>query len=704
MAKNRGPNVSSRVEALSAQLLELQHEYYVLSAPSVSDREYDRLFDELVELEQQHPELRRDTSPTQRVGSDLTQDLPEVPHRIPVLSLDKAYSTDELLAWSTKLADGAGGELVFCLEEKIDGSSIVLYYEDGQLTQAVTRGSGRVGNDVTANVRTIGSVPLRVGERRPFAVRGEIFLSLDDFAHMNESAEMRYANPRNFASGAVRRVKSREVAAIPLRLFAYELAAVDGAAQLANSHAASIDLLREWGFPVNAQAALFGPVDRCDELRQQRASWEVHALGQLGDWVAAAEAARPQRDYEIDGLVMKVDDLALRDTLGTTGHHPRWALAYKFDAPEGVTTVLGIDLQVGRTGRITPVARVSPVQIAGSTISNVTLHNRDYIATLELALGDTVAVSKRGDVIPAVERVLDKNADGNTTWKLPTTCPSCRRRLRVLGAHHFCVNPECPDQLRGRLRFFAARGQMDIEHLGGETIDTLIDTGLVADVDDIYTFDADRLLKIEGFGPRKVELIRAGIEASRSRPFESLMPSLGMPEIGPKLTELLIDAGYRDIDSWLALADRASDDEAQAEVILQLQEVDGIGEKTAATLIEELNRPDNRRRIAALRAVGLVFSAPEQEAAAEPEGQVLVGQSWCITGSFASLGSREAVSEVICEHGGRVVGSVTSKTTHLLAGDGGGGKRARAEQLGIAIVDEPQFLALIGSAADPSAG
>ena len=622
-------------------------------------------------------------------------------HRIPVLSLDKAYTTDELLAWSAKLSDAADQPLVFSLEEKIDGSSIVLYYERGQLAQAVTRGNGRVGNDVTANVRTIGSVPLRVDTSLAFAVRGEIYLSLADFARLNELAEMRYANPRNFASGAVRRVKSRDVAAIPLRLFTYELSAAEGAAATAASHGASMDLLRAWGFPVNENAALFGPSDRCDELRQQHPRWRVLPLEHLAEWVAAAEAERERRGYEIDGLVMKIDDLALRGRLGTTGHHPRWALAYKFDAPEGVTTLLGIDVQVGRTGRITPVARVAPVQIAGSTISNVTLHNRDYIDDLELAVGDTVAVAKRGDVIPAVERVLDKNTEGNSTWKLPTTCPSCRRRLRHTGAHHFCVNAACPDQLRGRIRFFAARGQMDIEHLGGETIDVLIDAGLVADVDDIYTFAVDQLLELDGFGSRKVELIRAGIEASRGRPFEAVLPSLGMPEVGPKLTELMIGAGYRTIDAWLALADRAQDDEGRELVIGELQVVEGIGEKTAETLIAELNRAENRRRIAALRAAGLSFasSAPALSAttAATTAPQELAGQSWCITGSFVSLGSRDAVGAVIREHGGRVVSAVTSKTTHLLAGEGGGGKRSRAEQLGVIIVDEAGFLALTAS-------
>ena len=326
-----------------------------------------------------------------------------------------------------------------------------------------------------------------------------------------------------------------------------------------------------------------------------------------------AGARRASLDYEIDGIVIKVNALAARATLGVTGHHPRWAQAFKFDAPQGETTVQAITVQVGRTGRITPVARVAPVAIAGTTVANVTLHNQDYVDTLELAVGDRVAVSKRGDVIPAVERVLDKNEQGHTTWRLPAQCPTCGTTLELIGAHHFCPNQGCRDQVRGRIRFFAARGQMDIDHLGAETLDRLIDAGVLADVDDIFKFDLDRLQEWDGFGERKVALLKEGIERSRGRPFQTVLPALGMPEVGPKATELLIAAGYYDIDRLRAVA-AAEDPEP-------LTAIDGIGEKTAAAIITQLTDAANRRRIDSLREAGLCWRRRRSPPIRPPRGR-----------------------------------------------------------------------------------
>jgi DNA ligase (NAD+) len=707
--KRKTAKAATRVAILTDQLLRLQHEYYVLTAPTASDGEYDSLFDELVRIETEFPRLRLEDSPTQRVGSDLSQDLPEVEHRIPVLSLDKAYTVDELLRWAKKLSKNADEPAAFAVEEKIDGTSIVLYYAAGTLRRAVTRGNGHVGNDVTANVRTIRSVPLRISSTASIAVRGEIYITRDDFAKMNAGGAAQYANPRNFASGAVRRVKSSAVASIPLRLFVYDLTFLDETNPL-DTHSESIETLHEWGFPVNPRSALFSPATVQPEVAERRSSWDVYPLAELPAWVEQAEGTRPTLNYEIDGLVAKVDDLATRELLGFTGHHPRWALALKFDAPQGETTLLGVDVQIGRTGRVTPVARVEPVLIAGSTIANVTLHNQDYIDALELAMGDRVAVSKRGDVIPAVERVLEKNEAGNTTWRSPRTCPTCRRKLRRLGAHLFCVNQRCPDQVRGRIRFFAARGQMDIENLGAETIDLLIARKLVRDVDQIYTFDVDALLDIDGFGPKKTALIRRGIDASRKRPFATLLAALGMPEIGPKVVELLIEAGYTDIERWFDVAQRvaaeadaavAADTQARGEesALDELTAIDGIGEKTALTLVAELNAPTNRERIDRLRAAGLRFSVDEP-AAATNLAQTFAAQTWCITGGFTGYESREVAAAAIKQRGGRVVGAVTARCTHLLAGRGGGSKRERAAALGVTIVDEDTFTRLLADTSD----
>ncbi|HUI70649.1 MAG TPA: NAD-dependent DNA ligase LigA, partial [Spirochaetia bacterium] len=401
------------------------------------------------------------------------------------------------------------------------------------------------------------------------------------------------------------------------------------------------------------------------------------------------EEERRQReslDYEIDGVVAKVNEIPAREALGYTGHHPRWAIAFKFESPEGVTTVKAIEAQVGRTGRITPVARVEPVRIGGATISNVTLHNQEYIDMLELAIGDKVAVSRRGDVIPAVERVLEKNESGASTWKLPATCPTCSSPLVKQGAHHFCVNASCPDQVRGRLNFFVARGQMDIEGLGPETIDVLLKNDLVHDIDDIYSFDPGRLIELPGFGEKKVAAIRDGIEKSKKLPFHIVFPSLGIPEIGQKVTELLIEAGYRDIDSLLAVADAGDPG--------PLLEIHGIGERTAEVLLSELRRPEVRRRIERLRSAGLAFVEKRTKAPSDT-AQTFTGQTWCVTGSFQRFKPREAAMEEVKKRGGRVTDGVTSKTTHLLAGESPGSKLEKARGLGVAIVSEDEFLQLL---------
>lgn len=679
----------ARYDELTSRLHRCDHEYYVLARPTVSDREYDRLFDELRRLERDHPELRQPDSPSARVGSDLNAELPEVAHTVPVLSLDKAYAAAEVSAWMEKSSAAAGLPLSYTVEEKIDGAAIVLYYEAGRLARAVTRGNGIVGNDVTANVRTIRSVPLLLAEPVTVAARGEIFLRRADFARLNAAAEAAYANPRNFAAGAVRRVKSRDVAAIPLRFLAYE-GVFPGAPPA--GHAAAMDRLRALGLPVNPGNRLLAPAERLADARARHPAWHAAPPEALPEILQAAAAGRAALPYEIDGVVIKVNELAARAGLGVTGHHPRWARAFKFDAPQGETEVREISVQVGRTGRVTPVARVAPVAIGGTTVANVTLHNQDYVAALELAIGDRVAVSRRGDVIPAVERVLDKNERGNTTWRLPERCPACGSALRLSGAHHFCRNQRCPEQVRGRLRFFTARGQMDIDHLGSETLDRLIDGGLVTDVQDIFTFEVDRVLEWEGFGERKAALLKEGIARSRGRPFRTVLPALGMPEIGPKATELLIDAGYYDVDRLLAVA-AAGDPEP-------LTAIEGIGEKTAAAIIAQLTDPANLRRITALRAAGLCFAAaPPQPREADAESGPFAGQSWCVTGSFSQLGPRARAEQAVTGGGGRVTGAVTSRTTHLLAGRNPGGKLAKAQRLGVTVVSEEEFLRLPEDAA-----
>ena len=649
-----------RAEALrlAEDLRRYQYEYYVLGRPSVSDLEYDRLFDRLSALESRYPELKTADSPTQRVGSDLEAGFEETAHTVPVLSLDKAYSVAEVVAWMRRLPP----QTVFSAEQKIDGVSIVLYYENGVLTRAVTRGNGFVGNDVSENVRTVRSVPLRIPYEGKLAVRGEIYLPKKDFEVLNKTLEVPFANPRNLTAGVIRRKQSREAAVVGLRLFVYE-----GFFEPPLPDQQTVfEKLREYGFPLNPNT-VFLTADE-ERLRSQ---------------IEKETRGRPLLPYEIDGLVFKVASTAEREALGYTEHHPKWAIAYKFEAPTGETTVEEIDVQVGRTGRMTPVARVVPVEIGGSMISNVTLHNQDYIDLLELSVGDRVRVSKRGDVIPAVERVIEKR-EGAPIYKMPERCPECESKIKIVGAHRFCPNSGCPAQKRGRLKFFIGRDQMNIENLGGETMDFLIENDFISSAPDIYRFDYTKLMKYDGFGEKKVESIVRGVEKSKSQPFAKVLVSLGIPELGPKAVSLLIDSGLTSIDLWLEAAEKGDES-----VFLSVK---GVGPSIAASVIGALNRPEMRGMIEDLRRCGLSFECGKRSAGTDSRFE---GTSWCITGSFGHFKPREKAQEEIEKRGGRVVAAVSSKTDYLLAGEGGGGKRGKAEALGVTVVSEQQFLEMI---------
>ena len=674
------------IESLAEKLRAYQSAYYVDARPLVSDLEYDRLFDRLQTLEEAHPHLRLPDSPTQRVGSDLNSEFPEVRHTIPVLSLDKAYKSGEISAWMAKTEAKGAQELSFVVEEKMDGVSIVLYYEKGVLVRAVTRGNGVVGNDVTANLKTIASIPLRIPTDERVAVRGEVFLPKEAFRTLNKRMETPYANPRNLAAGTIRRIKSSEVAKVPLRIYVYE-GFWEGEHPFTD-HIAILATLASYGFSLNPNIALFCKSQEEAEKRLSLASLEGKALcyADFDAYVAKYIAKRSDLPYEIDGLVMKVNELSARESLGYTEHHPRWALAYKFESPQAQTVVENIEVQVGRTGRVTPVARVVPVLVGGSTVSNITLHNQDYIHMLELAIGDSVEISKRGDVIPAVERVIEKNEEGNKVWTLPETCPSCKTNLVVRGAHTFCPNPACPDQVRARLKFFVGKAQMDIDSFGPETITSLIDLGLLKDIGDIYTIEYERALsEVPGFGEKKIAAIKAGVEKSKSQSFRRVLVSLGIGEIGKKAADLLVESGLTSMDMLLDIADR--DDEAALTSIKQ------IGPKSARLLIDGLNDPVMRTRIEALRQAGLQLKEEKTE---EPLlDQSFAGQSWCVTGSFEHFNPRTLALEEIEKRGGRTTSSVTGKTTHLLAGSGAGSKLAQANKLGVVVVDEKAFVSML---------
>lgn len=643
---------------LAELLRQYQYEYYVLGHPSVGDLEYDRLLARLSALENEFPELKKPDSPTQRVGSDLESDFPEIAHTVPVLSLDKAYSPEEVITWMKKLPEGTE----FSAEQKIDGISIVLYYEEGVLQHAVTRGNGFVGNDVTDNVRTIGSVPLRIPYNGSLAVRGEIYLPKQAFAAINQTLEVPFANPRNLAAGIIRRKQSREVASVPLEIFVYE-----GFFEVPPpDHKTVLELLKEFGFRLNPHTE-FMPAGE-EALRR---------------FIERETQNRLRLPYEIDGLVFKVSSLRDRDALGYTEHHPKWAIAYKFESPSGETVVERIDVQIGRTGRMTPVARVVPVEIGGSVISNVTLHNQDYIDMLELSVGDRVQVSKRGDVIPAVEQVVEKN-EGAPIYRMPDRCPECGADIRISGAHRYCPDYNCPAQKRGRLKFFIGRDQMNIENLGGETMDFLIEKGFISSVEDIYLFDYNRLAEYDGFGEKKIALIRNGVEKSRKQPFAKVLVSLGIPELGPKTVSLLIDSGLNNIDLWLDAAKNRKKE--------LFDTVKGIGSSIADSVTEALNSPEMMRVIEALRKAGLSFEAEKKETAVNVH---FTGRSWCVTGSFDAFKPRDLAKIEIEKRGGRVVSSVSAKTDYLLAGHDAGSKLDKAVASGVSVIDEKRFLEML---------
>ncbi|MDD5973375.1 MAG: NAD-dependent DNA ligase LigA [Spirochaetales bacterium] len=679
-------DIKARMQELTNELLRYQEAYYVEGKSLVSDLEYDGLFDELSKLEKEHPEYASSSSPTQRVGSDLTSDFPEVKHTIPVLSLDKAYSVEEVLSFMGKCEEKGKEKLSFVEEEKIDGISMVLYYEDGILVRGVTRGNGSVGNDVTANIKTINQIPLRLKEKVNLVVRGEVYLAKADFLKFKDLDGA--ANPRNLAAGSVRRQKSSETAQIPLQIFIYE-GFWEDESKTPQDHISILAKLKELGFRINPHLALFSSSKEKSENMLKTAGLEgkAYSFDSLGSYIKDVTQKRQDLEYEIDGMVTKINELDVRKELGYTQHHPRWAIAYKFESPQAETIINGITMQVGRTGRITPVAELNPVALGGSTVKRATLHNQEYIDELEIAIGDKVSVVKRGDVIPAVEEVLEKNEEGNTTFKIPHICPCCNTPLEEKGAHLFCPNPECPDQVLGRIAFFASRECMDMESFGPKSVEVLIKHGFIKDIPDLYTFNYDKILdeNIKGLGEKTVNQFKVAVKESKKKPFRVVLTSLGLPEVGKKGAEILIKGGFDSIDK-LIQASLNKDIEA-------FTKIPQIGEQTATLIINALNDKVLLERIEKLKSAGLQFEENHEENSLE---QIFAGQVWCVTGSFEHYNPRSLALAEIEKRGGRTTSSVTSKTTHLLLGKGGGSKRATAESLGVKLVDEGEFLKMIG--------
>jgi DNA ligase (NAD+) len=679
-------DIKKRIEELSKELLRHQYLYYVKAEPEIPDREYDGMYDELVELEKKYPELVLENSPTKRVGSDLDNAFPEKEHTIPVLSLDKEYAGEELEKWLTKTIKNANRGLSFVVEEKIDGASIVLYYKTGQLESALTRGNGIVGNDVIENVRTIKQVPLVTPDNSDFAVRGEIYIKKSDFNTYNQTFENKYSNPRNLAAGSLRNIKSSVVANVPLNIFTYELFYEKA---IINDHILALSRLKELGFRINNSMGFFS--DNKEKIAMVREKLPVIASGAIKDLVAYVKERRAERDrldYEIDGLVMKVNELDVRETLGYTSHHPRWAIAFKFDAPTAQTKLIDIQVQVGRNGRVTPVGILEPVKIAGSVVARATLHNQEYIDMLELGRGDWVSISKRGDIIPAVEEVIEKDLDHPTIFKFPETCPFCSSTLEKDGAHHFCKNRACPERIKRSIIHFAAKNQMDIDTLGEKTIAFMFEKGYVKSIPDLYTFDYNELLKEEGFKEKKVNNIKASVENSKNKPFRKVLTAIGFEGLGSSAVSDLVENGFNSMEKIIETASRKN--------VEDFSRIEGFGEIMARLIIQHFTDPQNLALVDALKKIGLNFREEIKETV-EMEEQVLTfkDQVWAITGSFEHFSPRSKAAEEIAKRGGKVTDSVSSKTTHLLAGNSPGSKLEKAKKSNVSIIDETAFLEML---------
>jgi len=663
---------AKRIDALCAELLEHQRRYYVENDPTVSDAEYDRLERELRALEEQHPDLIRPDSPTQRVGGQPASGFSTFTHRTPLLSLDNAFGVEELRAWDQRLrrALDEGAEPSYMVEPKVDGLSVALHYQDGLLQHGVTRGDGSVGEEVTQNVRTIRSIPLRLidAPQGMVEVRGEVFLSRSVFEQLNRlranNDEPLFANPRNAAAGALRMLDSRLTADRKLDCFFYDL--VESAAGLAPTHGENFEWIRARGLKTN-------PLNRlCSSIEE------------VADAFEALQTQREQLDYEIDGLVVKVNELALRDVAGATSKFPRWAIAMKYPAQQATTRVREIVVQVGRTGKLTPVAELEPVQLAGTTVSRATLHNEDEVQRKDVRVGDLVFIEKAGEIIPQVVKTVTAERPAESTpFEMPSACPICGSdATRSEGeVARYCSNVACPAQRREKLLHFASRGGMDVQGLGEALIDQLLTQELIGGIADLYALRAEQLAALERMGEKSASNLIAELERSKQQPLRRLLFGLGIRHVGERSAKILA-------------AKIGSIDAIAAAEIEALEAIDEVGPKTATAVRQFFEQPANVELIAALRAAGLRLDATEEELA--PVAVVAVdspfaGKTVVLTGTLPDV-PRSLARARIEALGGKIVGSVSKKTGLVVAGEAAGSKRTKAEELGVPVMEAEEFL------------
>jgi DNA ligase (NAD+) len=663
-----------KIESLREKIRHHEYLYYVLDDPKITDAEFDQLMIELKKLETEHPELIAPDSPTQRVGGKPREGFIKAPHSSPMLSLDNTYSHDELRNWERRVHELSGREdIEYVCELKLDGMSLALHYENGKLVRGITRGDGTIGEDVTLNVRTVRSVPLsipleklnRAGIPPDFEVRGEMLMPVAAFKKMNEEREQTglsvFANPRNATAGTVRQLEPSITAQRRLDYFTYML--LKNGRTHFDRHWETLNALDAAGFKVN-------------KTRKLAKSFE-----QIWTFIEQEEPKREKLPYEIDGIVIKLDRTALQQELGYTGKAPRWAIAYKYAARGGITRIEDILVQVGRTGKLTPVAALKPVPIGGTTVSRATLHNMDEIDRLGVKIGDWVEVERGGDVIPKVTRVVEDkdHPRGHKSFHMPERCPVCGGHVvRTEGeADHRCVNANCPAKLRETILHFASRGVMNIDGLGDALVTQLTDRKLVKDVADIYKLTKENLLSLDRMGDKSAQNVLDEIESSKKLPLERVIYGLGIRFVGERTAQFLAEH-FGSMDALL----QASEEE--------LEEVNEVGPRIAQSIVEFFQEPKNRALVRQLQDLGLRLTRIKKQ-----RGTTLAGKTFVLTGTLAHF-TRDEAKKLIDDAGGRVSGSVSKKTDYVVAGDDAGSKLDKAKELGVKVIGEKEMQELLG--------
>ena len=667
-------DAEKKIEALRDKIRHHEYQYFVLDTPEISDQDFDKLTKQLKDLEAEHPDLITPDSPTQRVGGKPREGFVKVRHSSPMLSLDNTYSEEELRGWERRVHELSGRHDVdYVCELKLDGMSLALTYEVGKLARGVTRGDGTTGEDVTLNVRTVHSIPLAIDKERlkkagipaDFETRGELLMPTAAFKKLNEERERQglgtFANPRNFTAGTVRQLDSSITAQRRLDFFPYIL--LSNGRTYFDRHSETLDALAKAGFKVNPHRKL------------------VHSMDEVWAFIQEWEAKRDSLPYEIDGIVVKVDRTGLQDELGFTGKAPRWAIAYKYAARAGITKLEDIRVQVGRTGKLTPVAMLAPVAIGGTTVRNATLHNMDEIERLGVKIGDFVQVERGGDVIPKVAKVIEDkdHPRGTKEFVMPEKCPVCGTKVvRTEGEVDYrCVNANCPAKLLGTILHFASRGVMNIDGMGESLVTQLIERGLVKNVADIYDLTKKDLLSLERFADKSAQNILDEIENSKKLPLERVIYGLGIRMVGERTAQFLAEHF-------------GSMEEVANASVEQLQDVGEVGPKIAESIAEFFGNAPNRKLVERLSKAGLTMRGERKE-----RGTKLAGKTFVLTGTLAHY-SRDEARKMIEDAGGKVTGSVSKKTDYVVAGADAGSKLDKAKELGVAVIDEKEMVKLAG--------